>query len=91
MRPIHKLKINPESFCAVVEGRKFAEFRINDRDFRVGDTMELHEYHYNFTGDYIETDITHIQTGYGIPEGYVVLSFAIPIKVQQTEGAGEKE
>ncbi|WP_239505037.1 DUF3850 domain-containing protein [Serratia marcescens] len=37
----HDLKILPEHFAAVVGGEKKAEFRINDRDYAVGDLLCL--------------------------------------------------
>lgn len=41
---IHKLKIRPEYFNAVVWGHKRAELRKNDRDYKVGDLICLLEY-----------------------------------------------
>ena len=45
MSTCHHLKIHPEPFLAVREGRKTAEFRdCRDRDFQVGDAPILREY-----------------------------------------------
>lgn len=41
---VHKLKILPEYFEAVVAGRKTFEIRKNDRDYKVGDWLELNEW-----------------------------------------------
>lgn len=38
---IHELKIDPEYFDSVVCGDKTSEVRRNDRDFRVGDAIQL--------------------------------------------------
>ncbi|WP_331384989.1 DUF3850 domain-containing protein [Bacillus badius] len=40
----HELKIYPQYFKAVVSGKKSFEIRKNDRDFKVGDTLLLHEF-----------------------------------------------
>ena len=40
----HELKIRPEYFKAVVLGDKMFEIRKNDRDFKVGDIIVLHEW-----------------------------------------------
>ncbi len=40
----HDLKILPGFFEAVVDGKKTFEIRINDRDFKEGDSVTLHEY-----------------------------------------------
>lgn len=40
----HYLKTWPEYFKAIKSGEKKAELRLNDRDFKVGDTLILEEY-----------------------------------------------
>ncbi|GBR20968.1 DUF3850 domain-containing protein [Asaia spathodeae] len=80
MRKIHQLRCQSIYFDAVKERRKTAEVRLNDRDFRVGDIVEL----VRFMGDLgpfepsIIREITHILTsdeGPWLPSGYVMLSF----------------
>lgn len=41
---VHYLKIKPEYFQAVIDGRKPFEIRLNDRKFRVGDEIYLKEF-----------------------------------------------
>ncbi|WP_312828084.1 DUF3850 domain-containing protein, partial [Escherichia coli] len=44
MSKTHKLKIATVHFIGVMNGTKTAEFRINDRNFQVGDILELREF-----------------------------------------------
>jgi hypothetical protein len=81
----HELKCWIEPFTATVEGRKTHEFRMDDRGFRVGDTLVLREWdpcttdfaklpHY--TGRIATCLVTYISREgmFGIPAGYVVMS-----------------
>lgn len=74
----HNLKTHPEPWRAVRDGTKTAEFRRDDRGFSVGDHLRLtyHDPDSPEDLDYprIEVKVTHIQRGFGIPEGYVMLS-----------------
>lgn len=59
----HKLKIWSQYFNDVLSGAKKAEHRINDRDFKVGDTLCLEEVtkpDLEYTGRRIYVYITHI-------------------------------
>ena len=79
----HILKTHPEPFQAVFDGLKTFEFRYNDRDFKIGDILDLKEYNpitKDFSGRSIKVKITYILAeGYGIPEGYAILSI-IPVE-----------
>jgi len=76
MKQTHSLKCAPEPFNDLIDGVKVAEFRKNDRDFQVGDLLFLREWQIDsgYTGRILTVVISHIQTGFGIPDGYVVLS-----------------
>lgn len=88
---IHELKILPEFFEAVTNGRKQFEIRKNDRDYKVGDQLVLREVDYVhnenssvglfYTGDSYKAEITYI-TDYAQKDGYVVLGI---------RGVGEAE
>lgn len=77
-RQHHYLKTDAEVWKEVQEGRKTAEFRFNDRNFKVLDFMYLKEsIDGEETGKVIgPLTITHIlDQGYGMPEGYCMISF----------------
>jgi len=76
---VHDLKTWPGPFAAVREGLKTWEFRLDDRDYREGDTLRLHEWWpdtESYTGRVEVRRITWLLRGgsFGIPEGYVVMS-----------------
>lgn len=75
----HELKTWPKHFEEVFMGRKTFEIRKNDRDFKVGDYVHLHEYDpaiKEYSGRRMARRITHILhgPGFGIEEGYSILS-----------------
>lgn len=75
---LHYLKCDPKPFWAVGVEIKKAEFRLNDRGFQLGDHIALQEFENGeYTGQDLILEITHMQTGYGIPDGYVMLSFRV--------------
>jgi hypothetical protein len=78
----HDLKTRPRPFCDVQAGRKTAEFRKNDRNFKLWDRLLLRAWDLD-TGyltskgwEPILVEVTNIQYGpqWGIPEGYCVMS-----------------
>lgn len=81
----HELKVLPEFFAAVVAGKKKAEFRLNDRNFTVGDMLRLNEYGVvkdfdgleGFSGRYVFARITHITDLSPWKPGYVMLSIEL--------------
>jgi hypothetical protein len=85
-RRIHLLKADPQTFDDVANGLKRAEIRFNDRGYRVGDVLELYQTQHSFeemqagapliyTGWIQTLLITHVQSGYGLKDGHVALSF----------------
>lgn len=75
----HYLKTWPGPLTAMVSGLKTFEFRRNDRNFQIGDTLQCagwdptHECH---TGEIRTFRVTYILHGgqFGVPEGYCVMS-----------------
>ena len=93
----HELKILPEYYNAVREGRKRFELRKDDRGFAVGDRLHLRKWDPagGYTGEVIMTDITYIlrgAPGYGLADGYCVLSIGKIIEAyQRTEAKDEAD
>lgn len=78
---VHNLKIHPEPFQALLEGKKTGEVRgFDGRNFKAGDTVNLTEVGdlvpHTPTGRTATREITHVQTGYGLPAYMCVLSYA---------------
>ena len=77
---IHNLKTWTEFYQAVTRGGKTFEIRKNDRDFKVGDLLNLIEVlpekNFKPTGNTSLFDITYILKGseWGLDENVVVMS-----------------
>ncbi|OTP82404.1 hypothetical protein B6D08_11385 [Gilliamella apicola] len=74
----HKLKIKSEYFSAVINKTKTAEIRYNDRNYQVGDILNLNEIdeHGVFTGKNCAVIVTHVlDDNQYLQTGYVMLSF----------------
>ena len=77
----HDLKTYPDPFQDIIDGKKFFEYRWNDRNFQVGDLLRLNEYtpHAScdgmYTGRVAITRVSYILHGgnYGIPSGYCIM------------------
>jgi hypothetical protein len=86
---IHNLKTHPGPFGAVRVGIKHHEVRKFDRDYRVGDTVFLHEYDPHtelYSGLSIPKQITYISLPgtWGLPEGLGILSLGEPKNLPPT-------
>lgn len=75
----HELKIRPEYFNAVSEGRKKFELRRNDRGFKVGDQIVLCEWTGSgYTGRKLNCRIDYILEGHdGLDPDYAILSITV--------------
>ena len=83
----HKLKTWPELFQYSLTGLKTFEIRLNDRDFKVGDILNLQEYEPDhekvlhgdngYTGRSISRRVVFIMADSPwLPEGYVAMQLA---------------
>ena len=69
----HQIKCNPESFWAIVEGAKPFTTRLNDRDYQVGDILDIEEFVAgNYTGHGTTQRVTCV-CAFGCQPDYVVL------------------
>jgi hypothetical protein len=74
----HQLKCDPEPFAALYSREKRCEIRKDDRGFQIGDGLIVCEYRAGeYTGARVLAEITHIQRGYGLPDGIVALSVIV--------------
>lgn len=80
----HKLKVRREPLENMFNGTKHAEIRFNDRDYQVGDVcflFSLDKLNRNNPQIFEDTKpdgsyiISHIHSGLGMAENYVILSF----------------
>lgn len=78
---VHILKCWPEYFQAVKSGAKTFEIRKNDRDYQVGDWLDLHEYDPKTNSCTAEKpimrEVTYLLDAYGfLPPGMVCMGLA---------------
>jgi len=82
--PKHVLKVWPDFFEAIHDGRKTFEVRKNDRGYHVGDVLVLREYAPGpdeYTGRYCERQVSYLISGddplgfaFGVKPGFVVMA-----------------
>jgi hypothetical protein len=88
----HVLKTDPDVFAGIWGGTETHGIRFNDRDFQVGDKLTLQETKHTgydmargapleYTGRETWREISHIRTGYGLEDGWCILSFKLPLPV----------
>ena len=77
----HNLKTWPPYFQNILDGLKTFEIRRNDRDFQVGDQLELHEFEPGhdggITGRSVLVEVTYM-TDWNQRDGYVVMGIRQP-------------
>lgn len=77
---VHELKCWPDPYDAIADGSKPFEWRKNDRDFKVGDTLHLRRFQpigQFYTGEWMRVRVSYVlRNGFGLPDGYAVLGLA---------------
>lgn len=75
---IHALKCHIKPFQALRSLQKTFEWRLNDRDYQIGDLLYLKEYNpesNTFTGSVLRLFVNHIMLeGFGLPKGFCIMS-----------------
>ena len=69
----HDLKIEDNYLKNLISGIKKSEIRVNDRDYQKGDILRFTRYKIGKKEEYL-FEITHIHSGLGLKENYVLLS-----------------
>ncbi len=88
-RRVLELKCWPDNFRQIKRGVKTCDIRVNDRGYKVGDTLHLREWipsaDYDldgsgeYTGHFVYVQVKHVVCGQlGIPRGLAVLSISSP-------------
>ena len=79
----HNIKCWPGPFQAMEAGDKTFEYRLNDRDYEVGDILNIMEWNPeanegqgNFTNRELKRIVTYMLRGgkFGLPKRYVVMA-----------------
>jgi hypothetical protein len=88
---VHYLKTWPEFFQALQHGTKNFEYRKDDRRFGLGDVLVLQEWDpktEKFSGKKEYRIVSYImREGFGLPEGYVIMSWRIKAPVAKDADA----
>jgi ASC-1-like (ASCH) protein len=77
---IHDVKIEELYFDDVASGKKKAEIRHNDRNYKVLDTLMMREWNPlidSYTERVLFAQITHVYQGPNIPNDYAILSIRV--------------
>lgn len=75
----HTIKTHTPFYQEIADGKKPFEFRLNDRNYKVGDTLHHLEYDpekQEETGRQLWCDVVYVIYGgqFGIPEGYCIMT-----------------
>lgn len=92
-KPAIELKTWPQYFQAIKKGLKTFEIRKNDRNFCVGDILNLREYILgtnSYTGNELKVEVTYVLKDYqAVGDGFVVMGIKF-VKEANTENLNFK-
>ena len=74
---LHELKCWSGPFNEILSGKKKFEYRLNDRDYEIGDELNLCEWNIGtgYTGREIKRKVTSIlKAGFELPVGFCIMS-----------------
>lgn len=87
---VHSIRLAKTYFNDVASGKKSFELRKNDREYKVGDILEMLEFaDGKNTGRIIQAEVVYMLEGYtGLEEGYCILGISVlKVSDSDTEGA----
>lgn len=75
-KPVHQIRLASMYFNDVVSGKKSFELRKNDRNYKIGDILEMLEFNDGrHTGRTVKAEVTYMLEDYtGLTEGYCILA-----------------
>ena len=73
---IHRFNVDPIEFHNIKRHFKFYDIRINDREYRIGDTIVYKELEdFGLSGEEVKREVSYLETkAEGLQDGYVILS-----------------
>lgn len=90
---VHQIRLSAQYFDDVCSGKKSFEFRKNDRNYKVGDILEMMEFKEGRnTGRMVKVLVTYLLDGYtGMEDDYCIMSIKVLSVCGIDMAAGEKE
>jgi len=74
---VHEIKCWSGPFQEICDGKKKFEYRLNDRDYEVGDELIIKEWDIGtgYTGRWVTLKVTSIlKAGFELPVGFCIMS-----------------
>ena len=86
----HELKIWPQFFEAVADGRKTFEYRKADRDFKFGDTVILKEFVPELSAEYDPHTGVDFKKGFTGRQAKFMIGFVLPVSKEVDSFSAKK-
>ncbi len=90
---VHQIRLSAQYFDDVCNGKKSFEFRKNDRNYKVGDILEMMEFKDGRnTGRMVKVLVTYFLDGYtGMEDDYCIMAIKVMSVCRTDTAEGEKE